>query len=88
MDIEKLAREAGVVDYGATVGGGFKPALERFAALVVEECAKVAEDMRSEPQPYCGELEYRVAEKAYEVAQDCASAIRAQVPPQSDCSAK
>ena len=51
--------------------------LSRFRALCMEEAAQIAENERSEPSPYQGELEYRVYEKAFETAQSIAHAIRA-----------
>lgn len=39
--VERLAREAGASD----LQGGHGPDLERFAALVAEECAKACEDL-------------------------------------------
>jgi hypothetical protein len=65
--VERLAREAGAMFTshagGPTItfsndwspaapasGGGF-PALERFAALVAEECAKVAAYVGDDPPP-------------------------------------
>ena len=52
-----------------------------IAAIEREECAKVCENERSEPLPYTGEFEYRISEKAFEVAQECAAAIRARGNP-------
>jgi hypothetical protein len=50
MDIEKLARAAGMDEwdidtYGDSRSGATLPALRRFAALVAEEAAKVCESL-------------------------------------------
>jgi len=56
MDIEKLAREAGFTRLRDGLRDDGEPSdywdcwpeqLERFAALVVEECARVCEEMRA-----------------------------------------
>jgi hypothetical protein len=79
IDIERLAREAGFVAYGEDYGEyriptpAFKNRMEGFAALVLEEAAKVC---AAEKVNY--ELTQHAADEAYNMAVDhCADAIRA-----------
>jgi hypothetical protein len=49
MDIERIAREAGIPCDGAAFGGRPVDALRAFAALVAEECAKITLTEAEEP---------------------------------------
>jgi hypothetical protein len=77
MDLERLAREAGLPDMapgGLMRWHGHREHLARFAALVLEEAAKVCEEERVE---VTGETE----DDAYNTATEhCAAAIRALKP--------
>jgi len=68
--IERLAREAGLIEPGwYSVPVGKLPAFAALiAALIAEECARVCDQM---PAPYCRDPEYA----------DCAEAIRENFKP-------
>lgn len=91
MDIEKLAREAGLSAFCKSIQSGntstselvrldafYVDVLRHFAALVAEEAAKVCDELDCQR----GELSGLNALEAYdEAATQCAEAIRARFKP-------
>lgn len=86
MDIEKLAREAGLAGTNAPAEF-FMRRLERFAALVVEECRKtclsVSEDANeAAQQPDVAHLDKFAYSDGYcDACVDCDEALRSLIKP-------
>lgn len=74
MDIKRMAREAGFSVDGDTINDGiettadFAPELARFAALVVEECAKVVDHKYKNDWTEAGFASYPPTGKDYAAA--------------------